>query len=330
MAATLKDIARRAGVTAATVSMVINNKAKISNATREKILTIAKELNYYPNITARGLATKKLNAIGVVVPNLASSFVIRILQGIKSTLRDVNYTLLLFDTIGGSETEAELLARVVQQGRVDGIIIISSSLSDDDLKTISTEKLPAIMVAKRSDLLSSIYVDHENASYEAVKYLLDKGHERIAIVTINKTNLSIDQRINGYKRALSSENVSLSEELFFEVTEDNMLDGTYIAPKILNHPRKPTAIFCPAGDMVAIGIVKEYVKRGVKIPDQMAVVGYDDIPAAEVIEPTLTTVRQPKLEMGDNAINMIIDKISGKYELKSKVMQTKFIIRQSA
>ncbi|MFH1760147.1 MAG: substrate-binding domain-containing protein, partial [bacterium] len=176
-----------------------------------------------------------------------------------------------------------------------------------------------------------ISVDNKSASFKAVHYLIDKGHENIAIVTINKPNLNIDERIAGYKEALNSKGMKFYEDLLFDVTDDNMLDGTYIAPKILNHPRKPNAIFCPAGDMVAIGIIKDYVKRGIKIPDQMAIVGYDDIPAAEVIEPTLTTVRQPKLEMGDHAINMIIDQIAKKNrEHKSKVLGAKFIIRQSA
>ncbi len=331
MATTLKDIAKASGVTAATVSMVINKKAKISPATREKVLNIAKELNYYPNIIARGLATRKSNAIGVIVPNLASSFTIRVLQGIKSTLRDVNYTLLLFDTIGGKETEAQLLMRVVRQGRVDGIIIISSSLNDEDLKALSEEKLPAVLIARKSEVICSLSADDESASYEAVKYLVDKGHESIAVVTIKKSNLDVADRIRGYKRALIQSNRPFTEELIFEITDDNMMDGIYIAPKILRHNLKPTAIFCPAGDMVAIGIIKEYVKRGIKIPDQMAVVGYDDIPAAEVVEPTLTTVRQPKLEMGDHAINFIIDRITGKtQEWNSKVLQAKFIIRESA
>jgi LacI family transcriptional regulator len=148
MAITLKDIAQRAGVTSATVSMVINNKPNISEATRKKVLKIAKELSYYPNVIARGLATKKSGSIGVIVPNLASSFVVRILQGIKSTNRDIEYTVQLFDTIGQKESETQLFQRLSRERRIDGAILIGATVSDEELTVFREESVPCIVVAR--------------------------------------------------------------------------------------------------------------------------------------------------------------------------------------
>jgi DNA-binding LacI/PurR family transcriptional regulator len=328
---TLKDIAREANVTPATVSMVINNKPNISIATKERVMQIAKRLNYYPNVIARGLATRRSNAIGVIVPNLASSFVMRVLEGVKSTLRKIDHTLILFDTIGRTESEFLTYQRVVREGRVDGVLIITSGLTADEMQLLSEEKTPCIAVACKSAQLDCIYVNNHKGSLDAVRYLVQKGHKDIALITIEKRNLNISERIAGYQEAQAEANIELKPDLIFSVTDDKMSDGAYIVPKIIDHPRKPTAVFCPAGDMVAIGVVKELRRRGVKVPQEIAVVGYDDIPAAEVIEPALTTVRQPKLEMGDTAINMIMDKIEGREKNHViKELNPKFIIRESA
>jgi LacI family transcriptional regulator len=331
MQVTLKDIALRAGVTSATVSMVINNKPNISEKTRQKVLRIARELNYYPNAIARGLATRKANAVGVIVPNLASSFVVRILQGIKSTNRDIDYTVQLFDTIGQKESESQLFQRLARERRIDGAVLVGSSVSDEELRVFRDESVPCIMVARMCDFLDSVYVNNTQGAFDATTYLLDKGHTDVACVLCRKTNLPADDRLAGYRTALKERAIPYREELVYETRDDGIADGTAIFAQLRGSPHKPTAVFVPAGDMVAIGIIKEAKKSGLSLPGDLAVVGFDDIPAAEVVEPLLTTVRQPKLEMGDYAINMIIDKIEGRESsTKHKELKTKFIVRESA
>ncbi|MFP4164746.1 MAG: LacI family DNA-binding transcriptional regulator [Chitinispirillaceae bacterium] len=331
MTVTLKDIAEKAGVTSATVSMVINNKPNISEATRKKVLKIAKDLNYYPNVIARGLATKKSNSIGVIVPNLASSFVVRILQGIKSTNRDIDYTVQLFDTIGQRESEAELFQRLARERRIDGVILISSIVTDEELTIFREESVPSIVVARNCEHLDSVYVNNEGGAMDATDYLIGKGHRNIACVTSSKQGLPTRERLQGYKLSLQRNSIPFRPELVFELEDDLMGDGIRVFDRIREVEPAVTAVFVPAGDMVAIGIIKEAKRRGVQVPGDWAVVGYDDLPAAMVIEPGLTTVRQPKLEMGDYAINMIVDKIEGRESgTKHKELQTKFIIRESA
>ena len=141
----------------------------------------------------------------------------------------------------------------------------------------------------------------------------------------------MDERLSGYKQSLSSHNIPFNNNLIFEVADDTMPEGKAVFQKIIESPVKPTAVFIPAGDMVAIGIIKTAKSGGMDIPKDLAIVGYDDLPAAEVVEPTLTTVRQPKLEMGDNAIDLVIDKIEGREsEIKHIELSTKFISRNSA
>jgi LacI family transcriptional regulator len=311
--------------------MVINNKPNISEATRKKVLKIARELNYYPNVIARGLATKKSNAIGVIVPNLASSFVVRILQGIKSTNRDVDYTVQLFDTIGQKESESQLFQRLARERRIDGVILISASVTDDELRIFAEESIPCIVVARKCDNLDSVYVNNERGAADAIDYLVGKGHRSIACVACKKQSLPSDDRLKGYRLSLEHHGIAYREKLVFEVNDDSITEGAIVFEQMRNLLPQITAVFVPAGDMVAIGIIKQAKKDGIAIPETLAVVGFDDLPAAEVIEPGLSTVRQPKLEMGDYAINMIVDKLEGRESgLKHKELQTKFIIRESA
>lgn len=331
MAVTLKDIAQRAGVTSATVSMVINNKPNISEATRKRVLKIARELSYYPNVIARGLATKKSSSIGVIVPHLASSFVVRILQGIKSTNRDIEYTVQLFDTIGQRENESQLFQRLARERRIDGVILIGSVVSDEELRVFRDESVPCVLVARRCDVLDSVHVNNTQGAEDATDYLIDRGHRSIACVVCDKPNVATGDRVNGYRMSLVKHGVPYNESLIFEADDDDMPAGVRVFEKIRTAATPVSAVFVPAGDMVAIGIIKEAKKRGISIPQDLAVVGYDDIPAAEVVEPTLTTVRQPKLEMGDYAINMIVDKIEGREStVKHTELPTKFIVRESA
>jgi LacI family transcriptional regulator len=328
MPVTLKDIAERAGVTSATVSMVINNKPNISDATRRKVLKIARELNYYPNVIARGLATRKSNSIGVIVPNLASSFVVRILQGIKSTNRDVDYTVTLFDTVGQKENESQLFQRMARERRIDGAILIGTTVSEEEMKIFRDESVPCIVVARRCDILDSVFVNNAQGAQDATEFLIGKGHKQIACVICRKQNLPTEERLDGYKQALAKHAIGFSDGLVFEVDDDSMEAGVHVFDRI--RASGATAAFVPAGDMAAIGIIREAKNKGITVPGQLAVVGFDDIPAAEVVEPTLTTVRQPKLEMGDYAINMIVDKLEGREsELKHKELPTKFIVRES-
>jgi LacI family transcriptional regulator len=237
----------------------------------------------------------------------------------------------LFDTVGQKETETQLFQRLARERRIDGVILISSTVTDEELNVFREESVPSIVVARHCEHIDSVYVNNALGAADATDYLIGKGHTQIACVITEKNGVPTSERLEGYKKSLSQHGIAFREELLFIVDEDTMSNGIEVFHRINELQPKVTAVFVPAGDMVAIGLIKEAKKKGVKVPDEFAVVGFDDIPAAEVIEPSLTTVRQPKLEMGDYAINMIVDKIEGRETgVKHKELPTKFIIRESA
>jgi LacI family transcriptional regulator len=204
-------------------------------------------------------------------------------------------------------------------------------VTDDELKIFEEESVPCIVVARRCERIDSVYVNNAEGAMIATNYLIEKGRRLIACVTCTLQNLPTADRMAGYRKALELHGIDFKENLLFEVEEDTIESGERIFKKIEELKLGVDAVFFPAGDMVAIGFIKEAKKNGCVIPRDYAVVGFDDIPAAEVIEPALTTVRQPKLEMGDYAIGMIVDKIEGRESgIKHKELQTKFIVRESA
>ncbi|MFW5959890.1 MAG: LacI family DNA-binding transcriptional regulator [Chitinivibrionales bacterium] len=329
MGVRLKDIAKRSGFSQATVSMAVNNKKGVSEKTRSKILKISSEMNYHPNAIARGLATMHFNAIGVIVPDLASSYLIRILQGIKSTNRDTSYTVQLFDTLRQNIDETRLFTRLAGEHRIDGAIFIGSSSTDTQFNCMSELDVPTVLVAKRHIEFDCVYSDNVEGAHEAVSYLIGQGHKRIACIYSSKINIPTDDRIQGYYDALNKAGIEPESRYFIKVKNDTMQDGVEAGETVKE--LTATAVFVPAGDMVAIGVIKNLIKSGIRVPEEIAVIGYDDIPAAEVISPTLTTVRQPKLEMGDWAINLVTDRIEDRYApVIHKKLKSKLIRRESA
>jgi DNA-binding LacI/PurR family transcriptional regulator len=256
---------------------------------------------------------------------------VRILQGIKSTNRDIDYTVTLFDTVGQKENVSQLFQRLGRERRIDGAILISASINEEELKLFADESVPCIVVARMCEELDSVYVNNAEGAMTATDYLISKGHRNIACVTCTKQNLPTADRIAGYRKALDKHDIPFNQNLLLDVPDDTMDAGARILSSVQSLTPKVTAVFFPAGDMAAIGFIKAAKRQGLSIPQDYAVVGFDDIPAAEVVEPALTTVRQPKLEMGDHAIGMIVDKIEGRETgIKHKELPTKFIIRESA
>ena len=227
----------------------------------------------------------------------------------------------------------QLFQRLARERRIDGVILIGTTVADDELRVFRDESVPCVLVARRCDMLSSVYVNNSKGAEDATDYLISKGHRDIACVVCRKQNLPTEERLDGYRASLAKNGVEYRDGLVVEAEDDDMESGAKLFEQLraAGNSSPPSAVFVPAGDMVAIGVVKAAKKAGIAVPSELAVVGYDDIPAAEVIEPTLTTVRQPKLEMGDFAINMIVDAIEGKERSeKQKELQTKFIVRESA
>jgi len=331
MAVTLKDIAERVGVTPATVSMVLNNKPNIGKETREKVLKVAKELNYYPHAIARGLATKRTFAIGIVVPNLAYHFVPQVLLGIEESVRTYDYNICVFDTLGNSEAETQIYRRMVREKRVDGTIIVRLDVADENLQEFVREDIPCVVVEKNTDLSSCIFTDNMKASREATSYLIDKGYRSVALVNAGQAWPVFEERAEGYHVALREAGIPQALAYACSTRETEVEGGKEVARRILSAKPRPNAILCAAGDMVAAGLTRQLRSEGLSIPDDIAVVGFGDLPVASITEPPLTTVGQPFFEMGQQSVQILFRRLQGdRRALDKKVLPSQLVIRESA
>lgn len=319
---TIKDIANAVGVTPAVVSYILNGKEhKVSTETIQKVRAAIKDLNYIPNLTARSLVNNKSNLIGVIIPQTENSsqillknpFYSEIISGIELKLRSSGYHMIL----SGVDKDSSYLDTSVQRN-LDGAIImgIYQEKFYEELKEAS---MPIVLIDSyiTDDYFYRIGIDDELGGYMATKYLIEQGHRDIALVTgsIKRDGVN-EKRFLGYKRALHEMNVFYNPDYVFEGTvsyQSGCLAGEVISEKYKNI----TAVFASA-DLIALGAMKSFAERGIRIPDDISVIGFDNISTLEYTYPPLTTISQNIFLKGEKSAEMLIDILNDKKENKSK------------
>lgn len=332
MRTTIRDIAQATGLSITTVSLVLNNKGnRISIEHRQLIKEIAKKLNYRPNRLAVGLLKKKTNTIGLIIPDISNSFFSEMTKGIEDTGRQAGYNLILCNSNDQQDLEIEYINTLVDNG-VDGMIITMSAESYGDKAEKSFAALweagtPSVIVDCFSNVkdFSTVTVDNIKGSYLAVEYLFALGHRRIACISGPIGPKTNDDRLTGYVNGLKKHNISYDEHLVFE-GDFRFQSGYDAISKLL--PYHPTAILC-LNDMMAYGASKALREQGIKIPDKMSVMGFDDIFFSKLMEVPLTTIEQPVYKMGEDAANILIDEISGNKKRSHILLDPKLKIRNS-
>ncbi len=328
----ITDVAREAGVTPATVSMVINNKPNISQETKEKVWAVIKKLGYYPNFIAKGLATNKTNTIAVIIPDLSSLFALEVLRGIRDRITEddsIYYNIILFDMISyyKSRSLKEIFQRIIGERRADGLIIIGHTIEEEALEILQENELPFILVATNSSKYDCIYSNDRLGAYKAVEYLLKKGYKKIGIIY----NKLVEDRLKGYLEVLKNNDIPINEKYIIEVPSMDLNSGLKLGEKLVEEGFEFDSLFVAANDLTAIGIMKVLLKNGYRIPEDIAIIGYDDIPAAELIVPSLTTIKQPLQELGKEALISIIDKIEGRNKERiNLILKPNLIERETA
>lgn len=332
MAVTIKDVAKHAGVSVCTVSRVLNNtyRNKVSAQTRKRVLEVSEELGYRPSIIARGLKGKTTNLVGYVVPNVASSFLANTLMGIQKTAEDYGYSILVYTTMGDIAKDIEYL-RILKEKRVDGILWLPLQQIIHDIYQEVAEETKLIQIYNSLEGIDapSFLVDHYKGGYLATKHLLEKGHTKIAHLsapnTLDRHGL---QRLSGYKQALEEKGIKPDDSIIVE--SGYSWQGGYKAAKSLfskPYSHTPTAIFAVT-DMVAWGALRYIKEKGMKIPEDVAIVGYDNLDIAEKVDPPLTTVSQPKEELGKIAMDHLLQAIRGK-PISSMLFDPELVVRSS-
>ncbi|MBY0029066.1 LacI family DNA-binding transcriptional regulator [Priestia aryabhattai] len=306
MSITIKDVAKQANVSVATVSRILNNLPGYSNETQERVEKVIKELGYQPNEVARGLINRKTKTIGVILPNVSDLFAGEILAGIEEQAYASNYSVMICKTNYDNKRKIKYLQTLYEK-RVDGIIIISERITQDFYKAIEMIKIPVVLVATQSDYpLPFIKVNDYQASYDATTYLVKKGHSRIGMIAGSEGDIiSTIPRVKGFREALNDAKITFTNEMItygdfsFESGIDEMNNLLKSYPEV-------TAIFC-ASDEMAVGALSFLYKKGIKVPDSISIIGYDNTATAERAIPPLTTVAQPLKEMGKASIHLLLD-----------------------
>ncbi|MBZ2175876.1 LacI family transcriptional regulator [Schnuerera sp. xch1] len=328
MSVTIKDIAKSLGISYSSVSRALNNKPGVSSETRKRVIDEAKKMGYKPNDMARGLVKKQTNTIGVIIPDIANSFFGEVTEGIIETANENGYTVFLCITNWNMEIEKEYL-RTLQQKRVDGIILKSSK--DQEERRYKDEiNVPYILLEGRPAYGNSfVGVNNKRGSYIGTKYLLKQGYRNIAFAGGSKDSYTNMQRVQGYIHALKERAIPIDKELI--LYNDFTAKGGYIlAEELLNNDKNIDAIFA-GNDVIALGVLDYATTHDFSIPEELGVLGFDDIFYAELPQIQLTTIHQPKYELGKYALEILIDDIHAGEDrtCKSIILEPKLVVRNT-
>jgi DNA-binding LacI/PurR family transcriptional regulator len=303
---TIRDVARKAGVSAATVSRVLNDSPLVVESTRERVLAAVDELGYRLNATARTLSSGQAQAIGVVVPFLESQSVVERLRGVVERLRRCGYDLLLAD-VEAPEARADAMRDLARRGRVAGLLFVSLPVLDHEVEALARDELPAVLLDVPHPRLPHVVIDNVHGGELAATHLVARGHQRIAFVGDHPTNAygftSSEDRRRGFRAALECAGI---EGVLERLGDHGRDEARAAALALLGLSEPPTAIFA-ASDVQALGVLRAAAEAGVRVPEDVAVIGFDDVELAEVVG--LTTVRQPLREGGALAADLLLGAI---------------------
>jgi LacI family repressor for deo operon, udp, cdd, tsx, nupC, and nupG len=324
----IQEVAKRAGVSVATVSRVLNNNPYVKEDTREKVAKVIKELNYSPNLSGRILRRNETKIILVLLNTISNPFFSKAVTGIRHVADKMGYLLMICNTDSDPKKEIEFL-NLLKFKQADGAIIITQETDVKKLEEIGAS-YPIVQCFEYhdSDSLSYVSIDNEKAAYEAVSYLISIGHKRIGFVGCNAPYSSARQREQGYIQALNDAGIELDENLIIR-GDYGFKSGYDCAGKLLEQAQTPTAIFA-ISDMQAIGVIKALKNKGIRVPEDISVAGFDNISFSGIYDPGLTTISQPAYKIGSRAMSLLIDRIKEETSKPQHILlKHHLIIRES-
>jgi LacI family transcriptional regulator len=316
---TLKMVAESAGVSVNTASRAINSKSDINEETKKRVLQVAQELGYVRNATAVALRTRKTGTIGVVIADNRNPFYAELLNGIEVAAREKNYHIILANTQRDYKKEEEAINLLLTK-RVDGLLITPVQDKDEDIKNLLDANIPFVVVGRDFENIEidAVFNDEVKGGFLATEYLIKKGHKRIALVDGFIYKSPAKGRLEGYKKALDKYRISLDESLI-SVGDINIEDGYERTKQMLEKNLEFTAIFT-YNDMMAFGSMQAIKEKGLRIPEDIGLVGYDDIQFSSLISPSLTTIRLKKQELGIESVKLLFSRINREHKKTKKIM----------
>lgn len=328
MRPSVADVAKLAGVSTATVSRVLNDSASLRPATRDKVQQAIETLGYQLPSSNNNVSPKPTQAVMILVPDIENPFYSCVVNGIENTAKKHNISAML-TTTGGTNDSIGLYLEQLKRQQICGVISLDPMRAQSSLpKNIA--KLPWVACSEYvpDSPVAYISIDHRQAAKDAVLYLIARGHKRIAMVNSDESYIYAQQRRNGYEEALQSSGIKVREDYIQAIGGVDYPLGELAAHRLLTLNEPPTAIFA-VSDTLAIGVMKAVFRAGLKVPEDVAVVGFDDLPIADMFEPSLTTIAQPAFEIGENAMQMLMHRLNGEY-IANQIVSHKLVIRDSA
>jgi DNA-binding LacI/PurR family transcriptional regulator len=308
--ARIADVAARAGVGIATVSRVLNDHENVAAPTRERVLEAIRALDYRPSSVARNLSLKRTRVVGVVLPFLTEASPIERVRGIVTALASSPYDLALYD-VESADRQRRAFRLLGDAHRTDGLLVVSLIPPDEEVRRLQTELIPCVLVDARHDVLPSVVIDDVAGGELATRYLLELGHRRIAFIGDKPSDpfrfQSSRDRTTGYERALAAAGIPVRPEYVRDGTQSRHVARS-IAEELLSQPDPPSAVFA-ASDIQALGVLEAARGLGIDVPEQLSVIGFDDIEIASYAG--LTTIRQPLFESGRRGAELLLQALAG-------------------
>lgn len=325
---TMSDVAREAGVSLMTVSRVLNNKGDVSSETRQRVLDLIARLDYRPSGVARSLVTQRTSTIGLVVPDNANPFFSEVARGVEHAAYAQGYNVFLCNSDEDVQRERAVL-RSLEEKRVDGLVLCSSRLEDDELRAVVARHRAVALVNRRLEGVAMALVDDELGGRMATEHLLRTGRRRVGFLTGPTASRSGRQRVTGYLAAFATASLPYSSAWMCPCAP-TVEGGRQAARELIGAHPGLTALLC-YNDLVAVGALQACAELHCAVPDQLAIVGFDDIPLAALVTPSLTTCRAPRYELGYEAMHLLLERINASPEqLGEVVLQPELIVRASA
>ncbi|MFO8099828.1 MAG: LacI family DNA-binding transcriptional regulator [Salinibacter sp.] len=327
MSVTIQDVADHADVSVATVSRVLNESDRVREETKTKVRAAAQSLGYHPNETARNLRAQQTRMIGVLLPNMHGEFFAQVTRGLDRRARASGHHLL----VSNSHTQEDEARSVIRSllGRVDGLILLWPRLSHDFLGDLVPDDLPVVLLNtdRSGPRFETLAFGNRDGAYAAVEHLAEHGHERIAFLGGGAQNFDARERRRGYRAAVADHDLVADPSLELE-GDFTRAAGREAVDELLARSPRPTALFA-ANDSMALGVLRGLHDAGLEAPDDLALVGFDDIPMAHYVAPSLTTVHAPMQELGERAVERLLALVKGEAAPSHQTLQTRLVRRES-
>jgi LacI family repressor for deo operon, udp, cdd, tsx, nupC, and nupG len=327
---TIKDVAKHAGVSTATVSRALSQPEKVQEETRERVKRAALKLGYAPNVAAKNLRTLRSSRIVVMVPGISNPFFSEVLQGIEETARDAAYSVILVDLRDDVRRENDCASMLLRK-EADGLIFLGDHVPAPLAPLVAQQKMRAPIVSacdySKNFGVAGVHIDNSKASFEALSLLYSLGHSRIGVITGPQGSNLTKARLQGVRRAAAQQGAGA--ELTIRTANYDVATGATEATALLAAPERPTAIFC-FSDELAIGAVSACRSLGLVCPADVSIIGFDDIRYARYVDPALTTIRQPMRKLGSEAMKLLLGKLNGSgVETREITLPHELVVRAS-